>query len=313
MTGSAERGVLAALSDELANAAERAGACVVAIHGRRRIPSSGVHWRPGVLVTAQHTLERDRDLRVTLADGRSLTAELAGRDAGTDLAVLRADSMSEPTAERADDAALRVGRLVLALGRPWDHGITASLGVISAMGGEYRTWHGGRIDRLVRLDIGIQDGFSGGPLVSAGGEVLGLNTSGLVRRGAVTIPVRTVDRIVDALLERGRIARGYLGVGLQPVRLSDALRRVSPYDVGAGLLVTHVDSGGPAERAGILLGDVVIGLEWESVRDLRDVAAQLGPESVGRSMTFDVIRGGVPEKARIEVGERAEPNEPRHE
>lgn len=302
MSENTERGVLAALSDALANAAENAGASVVAIHGRRRIPSSGVHWRPGIIVTAQHTLERDHGLHVTIADGTTVDAELAGRDPGTDLAVLRAD-VSAPVAAH-DAADLRVGRLVLALGRP-GASLTAGLGVISAVGGEYRTWHGGRIDRLVRLDISIQDGFSGGPLVDAGGRVLGINTSALSRRGAITIPASTVDRIAAVLLDRGRVARGYLGVGLQPVRLTEAMRRRAGAQADTGLLVTHVDPGGPADRAGVLLGDLVTAVDGQAVRDLRDVAAQLGPESVGRRMTFSLIRGGVLQQLAIEVSERA--------
>jgi len=304
METSGAGGVLAAVSDELSGAVQRAGASVVAIHARRRIPSSGVHWRAGVIVTAHHTLERDADIRVTLHDGRSVTAQLAGRDAGTDLAVLRAPLDDVPVAQQSA-AALAVGRIVLALGRPWEGDVTASLGVISALGGEYRTWHGGRIDRLVRLDISIQDGFSGGPLVDARGEVLGINTSGLARRGAVTVPATTVDRVTTTLLEKGRVARGYLGVGLQPVRLTEALRRATARETSIGLLVTHVEGDGPAERAGVLLGDIVVGVNGRAVRDLRDVAAQLGPESIGQRVPFDVLRGGRAASIEIEVLERS--------
>jgi S1-C subfamily serine protease len=292
MSKDSTHGMLATLSDELAAAVEHAGKSVVAIHARRRIPASGVHWKAGVIVAAHHTLERDRDIRVTLPDGSSVAAQLAGRDPGTDLAVLRVTDANFATAPRIGADGIAVGRLVLALGRPWDGGVTASLGLISAVGGEFRTWHGGRIDRLVRLDIMIHDGFSGGPLVDASGNVLGINTSALARRGPVTVPAETVDRVVDQLLATGRIARGYLGVGLQPVRLPEALRKESGHDATIGLLIMHVESGGPAERAGLFLGDVLIAIGGQSVRDLRDVAALLGPDSVGSSVRIDVIRGG---------------------
>jgi S1-C subfamily serine protease len=297
--------MLSALSNELAAAVERGGQSVVAIHARRRIPASGVHWRPGVIVAAHHTIERDQDIRITLPDGGSVAGTLAGRDAGTDLAVLRIDSAGFATASRSTADDIAVGRLVLALGRPWDGGVTATLGLISAVGGEYRTWHGGRIDRLVRLDMAIHDGFSGGPLVDATGRVLGINTSALARRGPVTVPAATVDRVVDQLLAKGRIARGYLGVGLQPVRLPESLRRESGHDTRLALLIMHVEADGPADRAGILLGDLLVAVGGQPVGDLRDVAALLGPESVGNRVHLDVIRGGRRTTLDIEIAERS--------
>ncbi|HST61653.1 MAG TPA: S1C family serine protease, partial [Longimicrobium sp.] len=184
---------LQALSDGLADAVERAGRSVVAVHGRRRIPASGVVWRPGVIVMAHHTLERDEDLTVTLEGGATVPATLAGRDPGTDLAVLRFEG-DEPAAEQAEGTALRVGSLVLAVGRP-GRSVTATLGAISSVGGEWRTRGGGRIDRVVRLDLAIHDGFSGGALVRADGRVLGINTSRLARGAPITLPAVTVDRV----------------------------------------------------------------------------------------------------------------------
>src|SRR6185503_1212907 len=227
-------GVLAALSDDLAAAVERAGRSVVAIHARRRIPSSGIVWRPGVIVAASHTISREEDITLTLPDGATAPAVLAGRDDTIDLAVLRTEVAGLEPAERGAAAALRPGSVVLALGRPGTS-VTASLGIVSAVGGEWRTWQGGRIDRFVRLDLAIYDGFSGGPLVDALGRVLGLNTSGLSRSAGVTIPVATVDRVTEQLLAGGRVRRGFLGVGTQPVRLPEALReRARSLIPGAG-------------------------------------------------------------------------------
>jgi S1-C subfamily serine protease len=296
-------GVLAALSDDLAAAVEQAGRSVVAIHARRRIPSSGVAWRSGAIVTASHTVTRDEDITLTLPDGRTAPATLAGRDETTGLAVLRTDATGITPAERADSGALRVGNLVLALGRPGT-AITASLGVVSAVGGEWRTWHGGRIDQFVRLDIAVYDGFSGGPLVEAGGHILGINTSGLARGMPLTIPASTVDRIADQVLAGGRLGRGYLGLASQPVRLPEGLRQSLHLAGDFGLVVVNVEPGGPAERGGVLLGDILVALDDAAVSDPRDVLAALTPERVGQVVAVRVLRGGQPTELSITVGPR---------
>jgi S1-C subfamily serine protease len=294
---------LFALSNDLANAVERAGQTVVAINARRRIPSSGVHWRPGVIVAANHTIRRDDDITVTLPDGATVPATLAGRDPGTDLAVLRLGGGATATADVGDAAALMVGQVVLAVGRPGES-VTASLGIVSAVGGEWRSWHGGRIDRLVRLDLAIYDGFSGGPLVDARGRVLGINTSGLARAAALTVPASTVDRVTDQLLERGRVARGYLGLGMQPVRLQPALRQRLDLPHETALLVVSVEPGGPADSGGVFLGDVLVALDGTGVSDPSDVLAMLGPERVGTPVRARIVRGGEKAEVTVTVGER---------
>ena len=307
-TTSPSGGVLESLSNDLAGAVERAGQSVVAIHARRRIPASGVHWRPGIIVAAHHTIQRDEDITIALADGTSVPATLAGRDPSTDLAVLKVNEAKVPVASFADDAGVRVGALVLALGRPGS-AVTASLGVISSVGGEWRTWHGGTIDRFVRLDISIYDGFSGGPLIDAGGRVLGLNTSGLSRGAALAIPVSTVNRVVDQLMKSGRVARGYLGLGMQAVRLPAPLvERLSlPNDVG--LMVVSAEPGGPGDRAGALIGDVLIALGDRAVSDPTEVLTLLGGDQIGKTLATRIIRAGEPKTLEITIGER--PVEPR--
>src|SRR5690242_7332161 len=197
-------GVLQSLSKDLADAAATAGRAVVAIHARRRIPASGVLWRPGVIVATNHTISRDDRITVTLPDGTTAPATLVGRDPSTDLAVLKVASTDLATASPRTDPPPKVGELVLALGRPGPN-LTASWGVVSGVGGAWRTWQGGEIDALVRLDVAIYDGFSGGPLVDGEGKVLGINSSGLARGAALTIPAVTVDRVASELLERGTI------------------------------------------------------------------------------------------------------------
>ena len=296
-------GVLESLSNDLAGAVDRAGQSVVAIHARRRIPASGIHWRPGIIVAAHHTIQRDEDITVTIADGTTLPASLAGRDPTTDLAVLRVDGITAPVARPADASGVRVGALVLALGRPGP-AITASLGVISAVGGEWRTWHGGTIDRFVRLDISIYDGFSGGPLVDAAGRVLGVDTPGLSRGAALAIPAATVNRVADQLLTSGRVARGYLGLGMQPVRLPEGLveRLRLPNDIG--LMIVSAEAGGPGDRAGILIGDILVAVDDKPVADPAELLAMLGADQIGKTVTARLIRGGEPTSIAITVGER---------
>ena len=307
--GADTRSTLAALSDELARAVERARSAVVAIHARPRIPSSGVHWRAGVVVTADHTLKREEEITLTLDGGRRVAAQLAGRDGSTDLAVLTFDAAglgAEVPAPPAlgDAAALRVGQLVLALGRPGDGDVTASLGVVSALGPAWRTWRGGEIDRFVRLDLAIYDGFSGGPAVSAGGEVVGVNSSGLARGSAMTVPAATVSRVVERLLRGGRAARGYLGAGMQSVRLPARLVASLSLAGDGALIVLGVEGGGPADRAGLLVGDVLVALGDVPVREPADVLALLEPERVGQPLVARVVRAGALVDVPVTVGER---------
>jgi serine protease DegQ len=295
---------LQSLSNSLADAAELAGRSVVAVHGRQRIPSSGVHWRPGVVVTADHALKRDEEISVTLPDGRTVAATLAGRDPGTDLAVLRLAESGWPTAGFCDAGLLRVGHMVLAVGRSMQGGLMASVGVISSIGGAWRSWRGGQVDRLIRLDLALYAGLSGSPLVTVEGQIAGINTSGLSRTAALTIPASTVGRVTEELLKTGRIARGYLGVGLHPVRLPEHLRSKLNLTGQGGVIVLSVQPGGAADNAGVVIGDIIVALNGSPVSDTDDVQAALGPESVGKSLPLSIIRGASPIGLAVTVGER---------
>ncbi len=296
-----------ALSAAMADAVQSAGRSVVAIHARRRIPSSGIHWSPGIVVTAAHTLQRTQDIRVTLPDGTDVGAQLAGRDAGTDIAALRLDGGADfETATVAGPDALRAGALVLALGRPWRGPPTASLGLVSAVGDEWRTWQGGRIERMVRLDITVHDGFSGGPLIDATGRVLGINTSTLARGAPLTVPVVTVERVLPELLSRGRLRRGFLGLAMHAVRLPESAREAGGTKSETALMVVGVEPDGPGERAGIVLGDVLIALKHQPVRELRDVGAILGPDTIGVACPVRLLRAGAVRDLEVTIGERPE-------
>jgi S1-C subfamily serine protease len=295
---------LLSLSNDLANAVERAGASVVAIYARERIPSSGVIWKDGTVVTAAHTIKREDEINVLLPDGRTVAATLAGRDRGTDIAVLKLAEAVSATAEIGDASELKIGNFVLAVGRPSERGVSASFGVVSAIGGQWRTWSGGLIDRLIRLDMGIYDGFSGSPLVDAQGRIVGINSSGLARGGAMSIPASTVSRVADELLSRGSIARPYIGVSMQPVRIPDTLKDKLNLKSGSGVVVLSVEPGGPADKAGMLLGDVLIEVEGTEIRDTRDVQAMLTPDRLNQNLNVTVLRGGAPVQLTITVGER---------
>jgi S1-C subfamily serine protease len=289
---------LLSLSNDLAGAVERTAPAIVTVHARRRLPSTGIHWRPGVIVTADHTVRAEQDITVTTPDGRALPAVLAGRDPGTDLAVLTVKDAGSATAALGDDAALKVGHLVLALG----YGPRVSWGVIGALGPRWRSWRGGEIERLVRLDLTLYPGFSGGPLVDAGGRVVGLNTSGLARDARLTVPATTVTRVADELLRTGHVSRGYLGLGMQPVPLPEPLRRQLGLTRETGLIVVTVEPDGPAARAGVLLGDVLVALDGAPVSDLDDVQARLGSDRIGVAVPAVLVRAGARTELTIIVG-----------
>jgi S1-C subfamily serine protease len=292
---------LVALSNELAATVERAGKHVVSVHGHPRISSSGILWKPGVIVTSEHMLRRDDDVRVTLPDGSQVTATIAGRDAGTDLAVLKVESESSNV---DTEAALQAGNLVLAVGRSRDSGVSAALGVISNIADAWNTWRGGRVDRLIRLDLRLYPGSSGAAVVNAAGKLIGMATSALSRTSPVTIPVSTIERITKELLEKGHVARGYLGVGLQPVGLPEHLRTKHKLAEASGLIVLSVEQEAPAGKAGLVIGDILVALDGKPVDDTGDVQAVLGPEFLGKTLRASVVRGGELREVSIVVGER---------
>lgn len=305
MTASTETtSPLLELSNTLADAVEQVGRSVVAVHARGRLPSTGVVWRSGVVVTADHTIEREEGITVTLASGQNVPATIAGRDSGTDIAVLKFDAGETPAAEISDGETLKIGHIVVAVARPGEAGLSASMGVISAVGGPFRSWAGGDVDRLVRPDLTLYPGFSGGPLVDAQGRVAGINTSGLSRSMTLTIPSSTVNRVTEQLLTKGRIARGYLGIGMQPVRLPDTLKNSLGLETETGLIVISVESGGPADQSGVLVGDIVISLDGQTISDTDDVQRVLGPERVGKPLGAQVVRGGALKDLSVVVGER---------
>jgi S1-C subfamily serine protease len=296
---------LAILSDQLADAAASAGQSIVAVHARPRLPSTGIHWQDGVVVTTDATVRREGDITVTLPDGRKLPATLAGRDRRTDLAVLRIAPGSLPTARLGDPASLRPGHLVLALARLAEGAPRVSFGAVSAVGGSWRCWKGGEIDRLLQSNLTLYPGFGGGPLVDAAGQIHGINSGGLSRAFATTIPVETVNGTVRQLLERGYVARGWLGAAMQPVRFNSAAQQRLGLESDSGLVILSVEPDGPAGSAGLLVGDVIVKLRGRPVEAVDDLAEALwASDAVGRTLDLDLVRGGELIKADVLIGER---------
>ena len=270
-----------------------------------RVPSTGIHWQDGVVVTTDGTVRRDSDITVTLPDGRKLPATLAGRDRRTDLAVLRVDAGSLPTARLGDPASLKPGHLVLALARLGEGGPRVSFGAVSAIGGRWRCWKGGELDRLLQSNLTLYPGFGGGPLVDATGQIQGINSGGLSRAFATTIPVETVNRTVRQLLERGYVARGWLGAAMQPVRFNPAAQHRLGVESDSGLVILSVEPDGPAASAGLLVGDVIVKLGGRPIEHVEDLVDALGAaDVVGRTFKLDLVRGGELTQADVLIGER---------
>jgi serine protease Do len=297
--------ILETISNEFASAAEKVGSSVVAVHARRWMPTSGIEWKKGVVVTVHHGVQRDEDIKVLFGDGRAVSAKLAGRDPSTDIAVLRIEEGSSVEPQPGDSTSLRLGHLVLALGRTRRGDLVASSGIIGGISGEWRNWRGGQLDQHIRLDLALYPGFSGGPLLNARGEVVGINTRGLAHGRAVTVPVATVNRVVEELLEKGRIARPYLGIAMQPVEVPENMRSKLTTETRAGLLVVHVENGGPAEKAGVLLGDVVFEVSGKTVEHMDAIQDSLATATIGDVLRVRVVRAGEIKPVSITLGERS--------
>jgi len=297
--------ILETISSEFSSAAEKVGGSVVAVHARRWLPTSGIEWKKGVVVTVHHGVQRDEDIKVLLDGGHAISARLVGRDPSTDIAVMRIEERSSSAPRLGDSTSLRLGHLVLALGRTRRGDLVASSGIIGGISGEWRNRRGGELDQHIRLDLSLYPGFSGGPLLNARGEVVGINTRGLAHGRAVTVPVATVNRVVDELLEKGHIARPYLGIAMQPVEVPENMRSKLPSQTRVGLLVVHVENDGPAEKAGILLGDVLFEVGGETVEHVDALQNSLATAKVGDVLQVRVIRAGEIKPVSIKLGERA--------
>jgi S1-C subfamily serine protease len=302
---------LVQFSDQLASVVERAARSIVTVAARPRQTATGILWRAEqetIILTADHVIEREEDITVTLPDKREVKAQLIGRDPSTDLAALRLSGVDLGTenvpAETSED--LRVGNLVLAIGRPSSDGPRVSFGAISSIDGPRRSWQGSEIEGVIYPDVTLYPGFSGGPLVDLSGRVVGLNSSQLTRQNSSALPVVTLRRVANSLLTHGRVRRGYLGVGTQPAPLPAALAQKAGITQQTALLIVTVEPDSPAEQAGLMIGDMLVSLGGQPTTDGATLRAQLGADRLGQALPAKIFRGGEPRDITFTITERSQ-------
>jgi S1-C subfamily serine protease len=286
------------LSNALAGAVDRAAGSMFSVHGRPRLPSTGVQWRPGLIVTANHTVEPDREVTVTAPDGRTLSAQVIGREPRLDIAVLRAEVSAVPAADVGDDGDLRIGHWVLAVG----FGPRASAGIVSAL--DVRSSRHHIAGEMLAVDLTLYPGFSGGPLVDVLGRVIGITTSGVSRHLQCAVRAAAVTRLAEHVVRGGKIPRAYLGVGTQSVVLPDLLRERLTLAQRTAVVVVNVTSDSPAAAAGLVIGDVIVSIAGHAITEPGDLVAVLHPDRVGKTVTTKILRGGEPRELEVIVGER---------
>lgn len=293
--------ILNEMSRQLTELVQKAGEFTVAVNARRRLTSSGILWGGDLVVTAAHTIKRDQGLTVFLPDGSELPANLAARDPGRDLALLKVEGLEAAPPRLAELPA--VGQLVLAVARSPVDGLGSSLGILSERGGPWRTYAGSRLEQHLQPDLRLYPGYSGGPLVDTEGRLIGLNTDALTRVGVVTIAASTIRELVESWQKGDRIGRAYLGLAMHSVRLPEKLQ------APGGALVLHVEPEGPGDQAGLLPGDILVSLGGQATPSLEELLTRLGDVSPGDVVTLGILRGGEPREVSLEAGLRPGPVE----
>jgi S1-C subfamily serine protease len=283
--------ILSSFSSALTGMVARTAPAIVSVHSHRS-RSSGFIWKSGLIVTADEALAAEGDVSIKLADGTERPASIAGRDHTTDIALLRFDGKEiAPIRFSPDVPALGSLSVVVAAER----GVpTAALGVTSLIGGPWRSLRGGDIDARIELDVRLRHSHQGGFALNGSGDAIGMAVSGA--RRVLVIPTATIERVAARLETHGRIARGYLGLGLQPVKLDD----------GVGAMVMSVDGTGPSAAAGIRQGDVIVGWNDEKLSGVRSLLRSLGPDSIGSVVDVAIRRAGEPARFKLTIGERPE-------
>ena len=300
LTSDSNTNTLIAFSESMAQIVANVGNSIVAFNGQR-FPCSGICWREGLIVTSDENIKRTEGITITLPNGEIAPVTLIGRDSGTDTAIFKTE-VDLPVAPIDSKSELKVGHLAIAVGRNSERGLSVAQGVIGTLGDSWRSSMGGYIDRFIRLDINFYPALGGSALVNAAGQIVGFNTTG-PRRSILTIPAATADRVVEQLLEKGHLHRGYLGVAMQPVILPDSLIEEISTQTKRGLMVVSVETQSPAQEAGIILGDILVAIEDTSIERLRDIQAYLEPQNVGKTIQIVLIRGGNLKNVSLTVGD----------
>ena len=304
------KNLLVELSDAIADAAERAGKSTVLVDARRRFPASGIAFAKDLILTANHVVEREEEINVILADGTEVKARLAGRDPGTDLAVLKLDpstgsgQVASATSAEVSKTPARVGQFVLAIGRPSKNGIESSFGTVNSIGGPARTGRGGMLEKFIKTDVVSYPGFSGGPLVNGDGTIFGINTSGFGSGSAITIPADVAWKIAETLARHGKIKHGYLGIRSQTVNIPTDSQKALKREQETGLLLVGLENDSPAGNAGLMVGDILVSIAGEPVEHHDELFARLSGDVVGKSIAVEILRGGKVESIQVVVGER---------
>ncbi len=288
---------LISLSDALASRVDHAAPALLCIHPGERAQRTAYLWQDGVAITSEQNLPTDSEIPAVLPGGRHARATVAGRDPGTNVAVLRVDLSGAP---RPDPAEAKAGGLVLALGAA-DGRPTVRMGAVHRVGPAWDSMAGGRLDRYIQLDLPLSSREEGGPVLTADGALLGMSTLG-PRRRAIVIPAATIERVLAPLLEGGKVQQGWLGLGLQPVGLPVSMRETAGRE--AGLMVISLAAGGPAEHAGVLPGDILLDVAGEAAPHPRAVARALSGEQVGKVVPLRLLRGGAPLELQATVASR---------
>jgi|SRR6185437_9110262 len=292
------------LSAQFAHIAEQADRFVVVVHGGSRISASGILWRSGIVVTANHMLRRTGEYEVRVWDKSSRKAALIGRDPGTDLAILQMEGLTSDIVQLGNAGELRVGQVVMAIGRSTLGDLSASTGIIARLGDSWQTWRGGRIDSLLRPDVTLYRGQSGSALVDSGARVLGMNTSALARSAVITIPNTTVDRVVDEILQHGGVFRPYLGLAMQPIAIPPELKAKLKLQFETALMVMQVEASSPSAEVGIMLGDVIVGIAGEPIEGIEQIQRALSSSRRGDSIDIAYVRGGQLASAKVKLADR---------
>ena len=293
------------LSSQFAEVAEQASTFTASVYGGRRVASSGILWRPGIVVTASHMLRRTDDVEVTFGGETRHKTTFLGRDPGTDIAVLRLENRDSAAPELLSDSSkLRVGQLVLAVGRSTLGDLAASAGIVARLGAPWQTWRGGKIDSLLRPDVNLYPGQSGSALVDSRGRLLGMNTSVLARAATITVPTATVERVVNEILQHGSVFRPYLGLAMQAVSVPTDLASKLKIDHDSALMVMHVEPGSPASDAGITLGDLIVSINSQLVSGIEDIQRTLSKAKRDDSVELGYVRGGQMASLKVKLADR---------